>query len=231
MAAIFTVEEVASALKTSKKSVLRMLRSKELSGRRRGRSWSVPKKSLRKWILNAIGMSNPRKTYKIIKENGIKVEENRGQVNPLNRYSLREAPTQFRGKLIHARDAAVELEGSFRYFARKFAKGNGALQDDLVQEMSLAVLTCDHEANRTFFIERAKSRAWDYLDHERIRGMAPLEDVKRHPFAAESIADEALLQLLVMAGIPVAAIANELGIAISPDVELDAAGTTKGQAS
>ena len=218
---MYLVAEVAKALEASERTILRMLRGGVLKGTKKQKSWRVSQGSLKKWFLSALGIANTGKSCKSIENSSIKSVQSRGQVASLNRYILRETPVKAAGRTLNPRIAVLELQGSFRYFARRFANKNPALQDDLVQEMSLAVLQCDHDANVTFFIERGKSRALDYLEHERIRGMRSLDEVKQHPFAPEPISDEALLKLMVMAGVSVATIKYELGIAISPDIELD----------
>ena len=120
--------------------------------------------------------------------------------------------------MLRPRRAAKELQSTFRNIARRLAPKKWEVQDDLVQEMSLAVLQCDQPATRSYFVHRAKSRAINHLAYERMRGMPRM---KRHPFARAPIHNEALMRVLAMAGIPVALLAQELGITIDPEIEID----------
>ena len=61
--------------------------------------------------------------------------------------------------------AALELQDAFRRLAQHLRPGDAFLQDDLIQEMSLAVLLCAGEHKATYFITRALWRAKDFLRH------------------------------------------------------------------
>ena len=219
---LFSIEEIACALEVSEKTILRRIETKQLKARQYGGTRWIPQKSLRGWILRAVAILGRRPTCRKIKHNGINLLQYYRQRSVASGYRLRETmdTSKPRGKLSKPATAAVELGGSFRYFARRFAPKDLALQDDLVQEMSLAVLACEQSANRSFFITRAKSKALNYLEHERLRGMTSLSEVTCRQQAEQPVRDDALLKLLKMAGIPVAVIARGLGIAISPDVGL-----------
>jgi DNA-directed RNA polymerase specialized sigma24 family protein len=52
------------------------------------------------------------------------------------------------------------------------------MQDDLVQEMSLAVLDYNEPANFGFLFELAGNRAIDYLRYEAARGMLRLSEAR-----------------------------------------------------
>ena len=56
-------------------------------------------------------------------------------------------------------DFAAEHQFSFGMLARQLAPGDPALQDDLRQEMSLAVLRFKKKANFNFLFELASNRA------------------------------------------------------------------------
>ena len=72
------------------------------------------------------------------------------------------------GDPIRQGDAAVLLQKTFGCFARRLRPKDHALQDDLVQEMSLAVLESGGSHNLAFFRRRGLSRAVDYLRSEMV---------------------------------------------------------------
>lgn len=218
----YSVEEVAFALETSLKTVLRSLRAGEMKGIKCGRSWSIPKSALRDWIFSAIGIPSNQTTCKKYNCFGIKAEQNRGQTSSVNWYRYRGTLDQDGSvEALEPRRAAVLLQKTFRFHAKRLAPRDPATQDDLVQEMSLAVLRCQAAGSRGYFIERAKSRASNYLKRQEIRSMAPLSELKRHPTMPEPVKDVALCRLLADAGISVSEMAAAAEIRISPDVELD----------
>lgn len=69
-------------------------------------------------------------------------------------YSTRQVPPK---------NAVVALQCEFARFAGNLRHGDRALQDDLVQEMSLGVLQCTESHTLAFFRSRALSRARDFL--------------------------------------------------------------------
>ena len=229
---LYTLRETAQSLQITKKTLVERIKRGEIKAQRAGNRWLIAKKCLRAWVFSRIATVPPARAYKEkCKRDGIISEHRGGRSTGLNWYRYREpvsakAPAH---KLIEPYEAAVKLQGSFRYFAARMAPKNPALQDDLAQEMSLAVLQCEGTSVRGYFIRRARSRALNYLEGETLRGMMGLSEVRRWPLAPEPIQDEALLQLLKMAGIPVRVLADQLGIAISPDVELDDAVETKAE--
>ena len=62
-------------------------------------------------------------------------------------------------------DAAVKLQRLFKRIARKLRKDDYHLREDLVQEMSLAVLQCQGANFLTFFLDRAVCRAINFLEY------------------------------------------------------------------
>jgi excisionase family DNA binding protein len=64
----------------------------------------------------------------------------------------------------------------FRRRARQLAPNDRAFQDDLVQEMALAVLEYHKPASFDFLFNLASDRAVDYCRYEAARGMLPLSD-------------------------------------------------------
>ena len=229
---LYTLRETAQALQISKRTLIERIKRGEIKAQRIGNRWLIAKKWLRAWVFSRIASVPPARAYKEKRKlDGIISEHRSGRSTDLNWYRYREpvavkAPVH---KLIEPYEAVVKLQGSFRYWAVRMAPKNHALQDDLAQEMSLAVLQCDGASVRGYFIQRARSRALNYLEGETLRGMVGLSEVCRWPLAPEPIQDEGLLRLLKMAGIPVRVLADQLGIVISPDVELDDAVETKAE--
>ncbi len=80
--------------------------------------------------------------------------------------------------VIAPRVAAVALQRHFRAEARRLRKDDWATQDDLVQEMSLAVLEYPEPRPECFFKDIARKRAIDFLREYEMRltvpGWAPL---------------------------------------------------------
>ena len=83
--------------------------------------------------------------------------------------------------LVSPEAAAEQLQPEFRRFARILRPRDRSLQDDVTQEMSLAVLK--HRRNRPvserpatlkYFLALACWRGKDYLDKERLREHPPL---------------------------------------------------------
>lgn len=77
--------------------------------------------------------------------------------------------------------AVLALQQDFSRFAAHLRKWDPALQDDLVQEMSLGVLQCEGEHTLSFFRSRGLSRARDYLRAWQRRSMLDLNQVKTVP--------------------------------------------------
>ena len=221
MTKLYTMKEVSVSLKTSEKTLLKRIRSGALKARKMGPSWWIPQSALKKWILTSLGISSGRRICKIPSNDGIISEQSDGKPASLNWYIHRRKATPYgavESSMLRPRRAAKKLQRAFRNIAWRLAPGKWEVQEDLIQEMSLAVLECDQPATRSYFVHRAKSRALNYLEYERMRGMPRM---KRHPFARSPIRNEALMKVLAMAEIPVALLAQELGIIIDPEIELD----------
>jgi len=67
---------------------------------------------------------------------------------------------------------------SFGWRARQLAPNDPAMQDDLVQEMSLAVLEFNQPASFEFLFELATNRAKNFIKYEATRGMVSLSQVR-----------------------------------------------------
>ena len=76
---------------------------------------------------------------------------------------------------LEPRVAAETLLGAFRSQAENLRPFDPAMQDDLVQEMALAVLLETKSATQNFFLTLALWRARDFL-----RGEMREEEAKRH---------------------------------------------------
>ncbi len=110
-------------------------------------------------------------------------------------------------------DFAEQHQYSFGWRARQLAPGNAAMQDDLVQEMSLAVLEYNEPANFEFLFELAGNRAIDYLRYEAARGMLPLSEARQasDKYAAQMSSLNAFIGTLLQRGVPREWIAEALG--------------------
>ncbi|HYG77090.1 MAG TPA: hypothetical protein VEK08_18945 [Planctomycetota bacterium] len=148
-------------------------------------------------------------------------EEQRKSLNP-SPYPLplgeRENNDSERTRCLH-HDFAELHQFSFGWKARQLAPGDGALQDDLIQEMSLAVLEYDQPASFEFLFELATNRAKMYIRYEVARGMLPLSAAR---YMSSSLAErmesvQAFIDQLIERGVPVEWIEEVLGR------ELDAA--------
>jgi DNA-directed RNA polymerase specialized sigma24 family protein len=93
------------------------------------------------------------------------------------------------------------------------APRDAAMQDDLVQEMSLAALEYDKPADFDFLFELATNCAKDYLKHEASRGMLSLDAARyaRDRHAEETASLERLIENLMASGVPAAWIEEALG--------------------
>ena len=77
--------------------------------------------------------------------------------------SLYTLPACHDDSLIHPRTAVMEMQDEFRSIARQLCPRDKSTQDDLVQEMSLAVLLIREPQTRSSFRLVAGWRATDYL--------------------------------------------------------------------
>jgi len=105
---------------------------------------------------------------------------------------------------IEPREAAVRFQFSFGLYARRLAPFDAALRDDLVQEMSLAVLQAPNAGSRGYFLQRAWWRALNYVEYERVRGMTGLEEIEQRKERRDGVwlAFEEKMREIVERGIP-----------------------------
>lgn len=110
-------------------------------------------------------------------------------------------------------DFAAEHQFSFGWIARQLVKDDAALRDDLVQEMSLAVLAYDKAANCEYLLQLAENRAIDYLRYEELRGMMALSEAQMESdsFEAKMANLKSLIETLTQRGVPLEWIEEVLG--------------------
>ena len=81
----------------------------------------------------------------------------------VSRRKTLRVPAALKAARLHPRAAAVELQPEFRSLARQLCPRDKSTQDDLVQEMSLAVLLTREPQTASTFRLVATWRATDYL--------------------------------------------------------------------
>ena len=125
---------------------------------------------------------------------------------------LRDAAAADPGEQIEPREAALRFQHEFKFMAKELARRDPYLQDDLVQEMSLAVLEETEKATESFFLWLACWRAKDFLKRERLRGGICPSKLGQLAIEAQQISDETLVQALLDEGHALKAIEEALGI-------------------
>jgi len=90
---------------------------------------------------------------------------------------------------IQPENAVVALQRDFERFAGSLRRFDPALQDDLIQEMSLGVLQCTQSHTLAFFRSRALSRARDFLRMWRRKSCADWNEITNWP-ASQPAAQE-----------------------------------------
>jgi hypothetical protein len=81
-------------------------------------------------------------------------------------------------KRFSAAGAVMKLQHEFRLVAKGFANGDWALEDDLIQEMNLAVLESEDGHKLRFYRVTGVNRAKNYLRDELRREMKSVEDIE-----------------------------------------------------
>lgn len=198
----FSVEHAASILGCSGQTVRNLLakgwlaapegRPKERGGVR------VSEKSLFKFMIYDRVSELPERTLRDLKNGRWNFRRFISKTAEANRFSIdegasateqqpspyplpqkeRENNSNERKRCLH-HEFAEQHQFSFGWRARQLAPGDPALQDDLVQEMSLAVLEYDKPANFEFLFELAGNRAIDYLRYEAARGRWSLSEARQ----------------------------------------------------
>jgi DNA-directed RNA polymerase specialized sigma24 family protein len=160
-------------------------------------------------------MRNARKNFgrifsQITEANRFSKVEGRGDSPEAQRPAVQNNPE--RKRCLH-HEFVEQHQYSFGWRARQLAPGNPAMQDDLVQEMSLAALEYNEPANFEFLFELAGNRAIDYLRYEAARGMMPLSEARE---ASDQCAEQmsnlhAFIGELLERGVPKEWIEEALG--------------------
>lgn len=155
-AVTYSVGEVAEVLGVSKKTILRRIESGELGARKRNRVWRISSGDLKNWVLRAIGRRDASKTCTNSENIGINSDKSTGQPAPLNWlvYQTEDGiyrPLTGTHELALPADAAVKLQGKFSWFASRMTPRDPHMQDDLVQEMSLAAARGRSAGRRTIW--------------------------------------------------------------------------------
>jgi DNA-directed RNA polymerase specialized sigma24 family protein len=101
-------------------------------------------------------------------------------------------------------DFAAEHQFSFGWIARQLVKGDPALRDDLVQEMSLAVLEHHESESCEYLLKLAENRALNFLRYEAQRGRMSLNEAQQESPAVEAKLEnlKSLIETLVTRGVP-----------------------------
>ena len=102
---------------------------------------------------------------------------------------------------------------SFGWRARQLAPNDPALQDDLVQEMSLAVLDFTTPASFEFLFELAGNRAKNYIKYEVCRGRLALSEARHvtDSHAEKLVSLNVFIEELMQRGVPAEWIEEVIG--------------------
>ena len=101
----------------------------------------------------------------------------------------------------------------FRKRARQLQPDDRAIQDDIVQEMCLAVLEYDKQASPAFLFTLASNHAMDYLRYEACRGWKSLDEAREYSdkLAEQTAGLESYIDTLLQGGMPKVWIEEVLG--------------------
>jgi excisionase family DNA binding protein len=225
----FTVEEAASVLGCKKRTVYRLLDdgwlNKPPGGTKNDGLGRVSKKSLFQFMVIDRLSRLPAKTLRDMRNGRKHFGRIWCTIANANRFSLvegRHDPAEARPAAVQENperkrclhhDFAEQRQFSFGWRARQLAPGDPAMQDDLVQEMSLAALEHNKPADFEFLFELAGNRAIDYLRYETARGMLPLSEARE---ASDQCAEQmsslnAFIGGLLQRGVPREWIEEALG--------------------
>ncbi|HYG78554.1 MAG TPA: hypothetical protein VEK08_26380 [Planctomycetota bacterium] len=225
-----SVELAARILCCGERTVQRLIANGWLRGQpgKPNKAWCarVSEKSLYQLLVIDRLNSLPQRLWSSLRNHEKKFERKSRQSENANRLSMfegeaqgpahqcsqpNERPDQSRRCLHH--DFAEQHQFSFGWKARQLAPGDPALQDDLIQEMSHAVLEYDQPASFEFLYELATNRAIDYLKYEAARGMLPLSAAR---YMSSTISErmesvQAFIDELLERGVPAEWIEEVLG--------------------
>ncbi|HYG75536.1 MAG TPA: helix-turn-helix domain-containing protein [Planctomycetota bacterium] len=217
----FTVEHAASILGCSPRTVRRLIADGWLKGqvgqRSKLDSGKVSEKSLFQLMLADHLSVVPRKHWRALsseRKNFCKstgqnanakhlfIDEGTGEAAAPASDLAGEASRQHKRCLHH--DFVEQHQFSLGWKARQLAPDDPSFQDDLTQEMSLALLEYGQPASFDFLFELAANRAKMYIRYEIARGMLPLS-AARHAsdkFAEKMESLQAFIDSLKLRGVP-----------------------------
>ena len=195
---VFTVEEAASILMCKRSRVYELITegwlNRPTGGTKKETGGRVTKKSLYQFVLvDRLSRFPPRflrelrSGRKLFEKSAstkaeamhLSIDEGEGEaLAPAypSPYPLPQGEGKQQWCLHH--DFAERHQFSFGWRARQLAPDDPALQDDLVQEMSLAVLEYERPASFEFLFELAGNRAKMFLRYEAKRGMLSLSKAR-----------------------------------------------------
>ena len=237
MEGTFTVEEAASILDCDRSVVYELIADRWLH-RPEGKTkketgGKVTQKSLYQFVIIDRLSRLPVRALKELKNNPKLFEKSASKKSTPNRLSIGEEegeadpspnPEQVgtfgliphdspeRKRCLH-HDFAEQHQFSFGWRARQLVPDDPSLQDDLVQEMSLAVLQYGQQASSEYLLELANNRAIDYLRYEAARGTLSLKQA-RHASdkRAEQVASlKIFIGELIQRGVPAEWIEEVIG--------------------
>jgi len=226
----FSLEEAAGILECSVKTVRRLLDEEWLTkpvGRpSKGQAALIMKKSLFQFMIIDHVSHFPKKTLREFVRGRKNFGKMLGQIEEPRRFSMVEgggqnaavkgsldSPPNNEPKRCVNHAFAAEHQFSFGWCAGQLAPGDPALQDDLVQEMSLAVLEYEKVASFEYLFELARNRAIDFLRYEERRGMMPLSEARwiNDSFMEKMASLKLLIEKLTRRGVPAEWIEELLG--------------------
>jgi excisionase family DNA binding protein len=223
-----TVQQAASFLLCSEDKVLQLIREEWILGWKSGkRPWKIDSDSVKNFLFyDSINFDELKKYKKWLRscqkvagfspKTAISTFSNsRGKCEAETvQTEMPNGPT----KLISPDEMAVKYRLKFRRYALMLVPDDRTLRDDLVQEMSLAVLEHGQPASRKFFLKRALWRAKDYIEYEKERGMISLEEIHDRPdqLAAQRASFENTMRGLLKRGIPPEWLEELVGYKLEP---------------
>ncbi|HYG78582.1 MAG TPA: hypothetical protein VEK08_26520 [Planctomycetota bacterium] len=226
----FTVEEAASILGCDRATVYRIMANGWLSRppgtTKRETGGRVTRKSLYQLLLIDRLSCLPPKTFIKLPVRRKVFEKSESQIANAKHLSISEErvipaqaappdngnrPDQSKRCLHH--DFAEQHQFSLGWKARQLAPGDPSFQDDLIQEMSLAILEYDQPASFEFLFELATNHAKMYIRYEIARNMLRLGAARyaRDRFAERMESLQALIDELIERGVPTEWIEEVLG--------------------
>jgi hypothetical protein len=217
----FKIKEAATVLGCCRRTVERLLAegwlNRPCGGSKLDRTARVTQKSVFQLMIYDRLSHFPIKTLKEYKNGRKNFSRLLRQTANANRFSRVEGtgvtpddasanslPKKSDQKCLH-HDFAAEHQFSFGWIARQLVPNDAlGLQDDLVQEMSLAVLEYGKPANCEYLLQLAANRAIDYLRYEETRGMMPLNEARglSDSFEEKMESLRNLIDSLITRGVP-----------------------------